>query len=114
MAADLRLKGSSGLPTSALFAFVGITFLIRWGGIEFCAGWLPNGHATAFYSIGAMRRRHPEWFREDLGALFALLSQGRIAPVVAEILPLEEVRRAHERDEAGAVAGKLVLRVTEP
>jgi hypothetical protein len=22
--------------------------------------WLPNGHATAFYSIGAMRRKHPD------------------------------------------------------
>jgi len=34
--------------------------------------------------------------------------------VVAETLPLEEVRRAHERVEAGEVAGKLVMRVSEP
>ena len=76
--------------------------------------WLPNGHATAFYSIGTMRRTHPEWFREDLARLFAMLAEGRIAPVVADVLPLAEVRRAHERIEAGEVAGKLVLRVTEP
>ena len=75
--------------------------------------WLPNGHATAFYSIGAMRRKHPEWFREDLATLFAMLAEGRIDPVVAEVLPLEDARRAHERVEAGEVAGKLVLRVTE-
>ncbi len=75
--------------------------------------WLPNGHATAFYSIGAMRRRHPDWFREDLARLFDMLAAGRIDPVVAEVLPLEEARRAHERVEAGEVAGKLVLRVTE-
>ncbi len=75
--------------------------------------WLPNGHATAFYSIGAMRRKHPEWFREDLARLFDMLAAGRIAPLVAEVLPLAEVRRAHERVEAGEVAGKLVLRVTE-
>ena len=75
--------------------------------------WLPNGHATAFYSIGAMRRRHPDWFREDLATLFDMLAEGRIAPVVAEVLPLSEVRRAHERVEAGDVKGKLVLRVTE-
>ena len=74
--------------------------------------WLPNGHATAFYSIGAMRRKHPDWFRADLAALFEMLAAGRIAPVVAEVLPLAEVRRAHERVEAGEVAGKLVLRVT--
>jgi len=75
--------------------------------------WLPNGHATAFYSIGAMRRKHPEWFREDLATLFGMLAEGRIAPVVAEVLPLAEVRQAHERVEAGNVAGKLVLRVAE-
>jgi NADPH:quinone reductase len=76
--------------------------------------WLPNGHATAFYSIGAMRRKHPEWFREDLATLFGMLVEGRIDPVVAEVLPLEDVRRAHERVEAGEVMGKLVLRVSEP
>jgi len=76
--------------------------------------WLPNGHATAFYSIGAMRRKHPEWFREDLAHLFDMLVEGRVRPVVAEVLPLEKVREAHERVEAGAVSGKLVLRVTEP
>ena len=76
--------------------------------------WLPNGHATAFYSIGAMRRAHPEWFREDLAKLLAMLAEGRIDPVVADVLPLEDVRRAHERVEAGEVAGKLVLRVTAP
>jgi NADPH:quinone reductase-like Zn-dependent oxidoreductase len=76
-------------------------------------GWLPGGHATAFYSIGAMRRRHPEWFRADLETLFAMLAEGRIAPVVAEVLPLARVREAHARLEAGAVGGKLVLRVSE-
>lgn len=75
--------------------------------------WLPNGHATAFYSIGAMRRKHPEWFREDLATLFAMLAEGRIDPIVAEVVPLSEVRRAHERVEAGSVQGKLVMRVSE-
>jgi NADPH:quinone reductase-like Zn-dependent oxidoreductase len=57
--------------------------------------------------------KHPEWFREDLATLFASLAGGRIAPVVAEVLPLTNVREAHERVEAGDVKGKLVLRVTE-
>ncbi|TCO77699.1 medium chain dehydrogenase/reductase family protein [Chromatocurvus halotolerans] len=76
--------------------------------------WLPNGRATAFYSIGAMRRAHPEWFLEDLASLFTMLAEGRIAPIVAEVLPLAQARRAHEEVEAGNVAGKLVLRVSEP
>jgi NADPH:quinone reductase-like Zn-dependent oxidoreductase len=75
--------------------------------------WLPNGHATAFYSIGAMRRRHPDWFRQDLARLFAMLAEGRLDPAVSEVMPLAEIRRAHERVEAGAVAGKLVIRVSD-
>jgi NADPH:quinone reductase-like Zn-dependent oxidoreductase len=75
--------------------------------------WLPNGHATAFYSIGAMRRKHSDWFREDLTTLFGMLAEGRITPVVAEVLPLAKAREAHERVEAGDVKGKLVLRVAE-
>ena len=75
--------------------------------------WLPNGHATAFYSIGAMRRRHPDWFRDDLAKLFGLLAEGRIDPAIAEVVPLSDVRRAHERIEAGEVQGKLVMRVSE-
>ena len=77
-------------------------------------GWLPNGRRTAFYSIGALRQSHPDWFRNDLATLLALLAEGRIAPVVAEVLPLAEVRRAQDRLEAGDVAGKLVLQVSEP
>lgn len=76
--------------------------------------WLPTGHATAFYSIGAMRRRHPEWFGADLATLFGMLAEGRIAPVVAEVLQLAQVREAHARVEAGEIAGKLVLRVSAP
>ncbi len=77
--------------------------------------WLPNGHATAFfYSIGAMRRKHPDWFREDLATLFGMVAEGRFDPVVAEVLPLAKVREAHQRVEAGTVAGKLVLRVSDP
>jgi NADPH:quinone reductase-like Zn-dependent oxidoreductase len=76
--------------------------------------WLPNGHATAFYSIGAMRRKHPDWFTEDLSTLFGMLRDCRIAPVVADILPLDQARAAHDRIEAGEVAGKLVFRVSDP
>jgi len=76
--------------------------------------WLPNGHATAFYSIGAMRRAHPDWFRADLARLLEMLAEGRLDPVVAEVLPLSQVSEAHRRVEAGEVSGKLVLRIGEP
>ncbi|MDJ0824652.1 MAG: medium chain dehydrogenase/reductase family protein [Rhodobacter sp.] len=70
---------------------------------------LPNRRATAFYSIGAMRKRHPDWFRDDLAAIFGLLAEDKIRPVIADILPLAQARAAHDRIEAGGVAGKIVL-----
>ena len=75
---------------------------------------LPNGRAASFYSIGAWRRRHPEWFVEDLNTLFDLLKQGKIKPVIAKRMPLTEVRRAHRLIEEAKVMGKIVLLVSEP
>ncbi len=75
--------------------------------------WLPNGHATAFYSIGAMRRRHPEWFKQDLAVLFDMLAAGRIRRAIADVMPLAGVQRTDEPIEAGEVQGKLIMRVSE-
>lgn len=75
--------------------------------------WLPNGRATTFYSIGAMRRDHPEWFRHDLATLFAMVAEKRFDPAIAETVTMDDVRAAHARVEAGAVPGKLVMRVSE-
>jgi len=54
-------------------------------------------------------RDHPEWFREDLTALFDLLAKGKIHPVIMERIPWREARRAQEILDQGAIQGKLVL-----
>jgi NADPH:quinone reductase-like Zn-dependent oxidoreductase len=54
-----------------------------------------------------MKYTHVEWFREDLTKRIALLAEGKIKPVVAERLPLEEIAYAHELLEQGRVQGKL-------
>ena len=72
-------------------------------------GWLPGGKRTRFFSINAMRARHPEWFKEDLAHLFELLRQGRIRPKVAERIGLSQIVEAHRRLEAGGLEGKLVV-----
>ena len=74
---------------------------------------LPNGRSAMFYSIGALRRKHPEWFSEDLDRLFDLLEQGKIRPIIAKRMPLGDVRRAHELIEKGAVQGKIILTVSD-
>jgi len=70
---------------------------------------LPGGKHARFYSINAMRARHPAWFREDLERLFGLLVTGAIRPRVAERISFDEVAEAHRRLEAGGLEGKLVL-----
>lgn len=62
-----------------------------------------------FYIITKLRKQHPDWFQEDLSALFELVRHGRIAPVVADIVSFFDVAEAHRRIESAEVAGKIVL-----
>jgi NADPH2:quinone reductase len=61
------------------------------------------------YSIQYLKRRKPEWFREDLRALLNLLRDRKIKPMIAERIPLAEARRAQELLGRGSVRGKLIL-----
>jgi NADPH:quinone reductase-like Zn-dependent oxidoreductase len=70
---------------------------------------LPGGKRARFYSINAMRVRHPEWFREDLEHLFGLLESGAIRPRVAERISFDKVADTHRRLETGGLEGKVVL-----
>ena len=70
---------------------------------------LPNGRRASFYVILGFKKKHPEAFKEDLSLLLRLLAEGKIRPIVAERLPLEDVSRAHELMENAGVRGKIVL-----
>ena len=72
-----------------------------------------NGRTATFYSIGALRRKRPDWFFEDLAAVFDLLGEGRICPVIADRMRMDDIRRAHERIESAGVQGKIVIQVAE-
>jgi NADPH:quinone reductase-like Zn-dependent oxidoreductase len=71
---------------------------------------LPPGRKYAsLYDTRTMKRKHPDWYRDDLARLFALLAAGRLQPVIADRLPLEEATAAHQRLEQAGVQGRLVL-----
>lgn len=74
---------------------------------------LPNGRKTSFYSIGDLRKKHPEWFKEDLGALFGLLKEGKIKPSIERRMKLEDAAQAHELIEQAAIKGRIVLMLNE-
>jgi NADPH2:quinone reductase len=83
--------------------------LSRIGLYTLAAMCLPGRRRIRIYSIQRRMWRHPDWFREDLTALFELLRDGRIRPVVAARMPLAEARRAHELLARGSLTGKIVL-----
>jgi NADPH2:quinone reductase len=79
-------------------------------GVYIAGGWLlPGGKRVLPYSIQWLKRLRPAWFRQDLAALFDLLAQRKIQPLIAQRLPLTRARHAHELLGKGGVTGKIVL-----
>ncbi len=73
-------------------------------------GWLlPGRKRIVPYSIQTLKRLKPALFRRDLVALFDLLQQKKIKPLIAQLLPLAEARHAQELLGKGGVTGKIVL-----
>ncbi|MBV8968577.1 MAG: NADP-dependent oxidoreductase [Verrucomicrobia bacterium] len=48
----------------------------------------------------------------QLAEIAGIIDAGQLAPVIDRILPLSEVRRAHELSQSGHTVGKIVLRVS--
>ena len=61
------------------------------------------------YSIQMLRRRKPDWFRQDSTTLFDLLGRGELKPVIDRRLSLEQAALAHELLGKGETVGKIVL-----
>ena len=79
-------------------------------GLYVAGRWLlPGRKRVVPYSIQTLKRLKPEFFRQDLGALFDLLQQKKIKPLVARRFPLPEARLAQELLGKGGVTGKIVL-----
>lgn len=70
---------------------------------------LPGRKRVVLYSIQWLKRMKPVLFRQDLIALFGLLENQKIKPLIAQRFPLVEARHAHELLGKGGVTGKIVL-----
>ena len=79
-------------------------------GLYIAGGWLlPGRKRVVPYSIQWLKRLKPAWFRQDLIALFDLLQQQKIKPLIAQRVMLAEARQAQELLGKGGVTGKIVL-----
>jgi NADPH2:quinone reductase len=70
---------------------------------------LPGRKRVVPYSIQTLMRLRPALFRQDLIALFDLLKQQQIKPLIVQRFPLAEARHAQELLGNGGVTGKIVL-----
>ena len=70
---------------------------------------LPNKRKTKFYSIGSLREKHPDWFKQDLQTLFKLLKEGQIKPVIADHYPLQKAKKVHKLIESKSLRGKIIF-----
>jgi NADPH:quinone reductase-like Zn-dependent oxidoreductase len=95
------VTGRGGRHTMRESAELG-SFIVR--------NWFKPGRKSMVpYSIQWLMRLKPAWFRHDLLTLLDLLEHGKVKPLIAQRLPLQEARRAHEMLGEGGVLGKIVL-----
>lgn len=76
---------------------------LLWGAVQSAAGLVTRARRSRFIWV------RPEG--SDLAFLGKLANEGRLRPVIAERLPLDQARAAHELSEQGHVRGKIVLEV---
>ena len=96
-----------------------IAFNGRLLAIGFASGRIPalpvnmaliKGFSLMGVRAGEYGRRFPDWGRENVEAVWALASEGKIRPRVHAELPLAEWRAAFELLASRAVVGKAVIR----
>ena len=103
---SLREEGLGSDRTGRRNRFHGIPIYA----LYIAGGWfLPGRKRIVPYSIQTLKRLRPELFRRDLIALFDLLQQQKIKPLIAQRFPLAEARQAQELLGKGGVIGKIVL-----
>ena len=73
---------------------------------------LPNGRAARYYGAG-MFRFNRKLFMEDWAALFELLEEGKIRPILHKKFPILEAAQANALLESGQVIGNIVLLAPE-
>jgi NADPH:quinone reductase len=116
---EVALDDTSGVGVDAIFDAVGGGTIVEsipatkpFGRLATILG--AQGDLTSLYQnnqtlYGVFLTRE----RARLEEMSTLIERGQVRPLVAEVLPLEEVDKAHERLDSGHGRGKVVLRVAE-
>lgn len=116
MGGDYLKRGFSVLRRGGIYAGyanpLSISRTLRTLGEVILLNVLPNGKSATYYGTGASRI-NPRPFLEDWAALFKLLGEGKIRPVIAAKFPVLEAAQANALLESGQVTGNVVLLASE-
>ncbi|MFK7976525.1 MAG: medium chain dehydrogenase/reductase family protein [Halioglobus sp.] len=84
---------------------------LLWGFAKLLGLWklLPDGRKSTFYNIQTRREQHPQEFKDDVQALFALLAEGKLQPAIEATVTLDQVPDVHRRIDNAEIAGKVVV-----
>ena len=70
---------------------------------------LPNSKRSLIYAVEDYCKKHIAHYREDLTTLLGWLKAGKIKPLIAETLPLEQAPQAQQMLLEAKVRGKILL-----
>jgi len=116
---EVAIRETSGKGVDAIFDPVGgetlnksLTALTRFGraatllGVNVALAGVSTKNLT-IHSVFLIRER------KRLQELATVIEQGKLKPLIEQVLPLEQVRKAHERLDSGHGRGKIVLRISD-
>lgn len=66
---------------------------------------------VVFYSIMNLYKKNPSLFKNDLIELFMLLKEGKINPVISEVITLDQIPEKHNDFENNMFTGKVVVKI---
>jgi NADPH2:quinone reductase len=118
--ADLVLDSVGGPRFARDFDMLAALGQVVWFGF---AGGMPGGDLLdaiaknfvrgvglrTFHLVFSVAEPHPEVFGPSVGTILAYLRERKIAPVIADRLPLKDAARAHQLLESRNTVGKLLL-----
>jgi NADPH:quinone reductase-like Zn-dependent oxidoreductase len=106
------------LPIACIFeAILRLPIIIRSNGTR-CDIWIissagfPIRISNVIFLVSAvqtLKKLKPDWFHEDLILLFDMLKQGKIKPLIARRMSLNQATEAHELLVSSSAKGKIVL-----
>jgi NADPH2:quinone reductase len=99
--------GMTSVVSNGKTDFIGL--IQSMGGLKWLQ-WRRGKEKVPFYGITDLYLENKQPLKDDLAALFQLLSAGKIKPEIGHIFPLTEAKAANELLENGKANGKIILK----